>query len=135
MLTGQSVPLLYIAFIATRSVGAITPNNSTNTISDIQTLLLGIFTLPLSRIVIIALCRGNVRMPQYAADTLNGNTLAQSQGREPMASAMEGNILRYSTLFYHLFQWFTDVPIVKIREHEFVLLKPLVTLDYLQWNI
>lgn len=83
----------------------------------------------------ILLCRGNVRMPQYAADTLNGNTLAQSQGREPMASAMEGNILRYSTLFYHLFQWFTDVPIVKIREHEFVLLKPLVTLDYLQWNI
>ncbi len=37
-----------------RSVGAITPSNSTNSISDIQTLPLGIFTLPLSLIVIIA---------------------------------------------------------------------------------
>ena len=51
---GQSISLLYIALMAARSVGAITPNNSTNSISDIQTPLLGIFTLPLSLIVIIA---------------------------------------------------------------------------------
>lgn len=35
----------------------------------------------------------NVRMPQYSAHTLNGNTLTQSKRSEPMASAMEGNIL------------------------------------------
>lgn len=35
----------------------------------------------------------NVRMPQYSAYTLNGNALTQSQRSEPMASAMEGNIL------------------------------------------
>ena len=50
---GQSISLLYIAFMAARSVGANTPNNSTNSISDIQTLLSGIFTLPFSLIVII----------------------------------------------------------------------------------
>ena len=53
-LTGQSIPLLYITLMAARSVGAITPNNSTNSISDIPTLLSGIFTLPFSLIVIIA---------------------------------------------------------------------------------
>ena len=52
--TRVSVQLIYIALIAVRSVGAITPSNSTNSISDIQTPLLGIFTLPLSLIVIIA---------------------------------------------------------------------------------
>lgn len=50
----DSVPLLYIALTAARSVGAITPNNSTNSISDIHTLPLGIFTLPDSLIVMIA---------------------------------------------------------------------------------
>ena len=58
----KSIPLLYIAFIAARSVGEITPNNSTNSISDIQTLPLGIFTLPFSLIVIIA--RSIVTFPE-----------------------------------------------------------------------
>ena len=77
----------------------------------------------------ILLCRGNVRMPQYAAHTLNGNTLTESQCREPMASAVEGNILLDTALFYHLFQRFTDIPIVEIWEYEFVLLKSLIPLD------
>ena len=34
----------------------------------------------------ILLCRSNVRMPQYSADTLNGNTLAESKRSEPMAT-------------------------------------------------
>ena len=50
----DNVPLLYIALIAARSVEAITPNNSTNSISDIQTLPFEIFTLPFLLIVIIA---------------------------------------------------------------------------------
>ena len=54
VVAGLSVPLLYIAFIAAQSVGAIAPNNSTNSISEFQTLPLGIFTLPLSLIVTIA---------------------------------------------------------------------------------
>ena len=83
----------------------------------------------------ISLCRGNVRMPQYSAYTLNGNALTQSQRSEPMASAMEGNILRNTALFYHLFPWFTDVPIVEIGKYKFVLLESLISPDYLQWNI
>ena len=74
-------------------------------------------------------------MPQYSAYTLNGNTLAQSQCCEPMPGAMEGNFLRNSTLFYHLFQWLTDVPIVEIREYEIVFLTGSVTLDNLQRSI
>ena len=70
-------------------------------------------------------------MPQYSAYTLNGNALTQSQRSEPMASAMEGNILRNTTLFYHLFQWFTDVPIVEIWEYQLILLESLISLDYL----
>jgi len=47
--------ILYnLTYESARSVGAITPNNSTNSISDIQTLPLGIFTLPFLLIVIIA---------------------------------------------------------------------------------
>ena len=51
--TRVSVQLIYIALIAVRSVGAITPNNSTSSISDIHTLPLGMFTQPDSLIVII----------------------------------------------------------------------------------
>ena len=54
VVAGLSVSLLYIALMAARSVGAVTPNNSTNSISDIHTLLLGVFTLPFSLIVMIA---------------------------------------------------------------------------------
>ncbi len=50
--SSQCVPLLCGTKV--ELFGAITPNNSTNSISDIQTLPLGIFTLPFARIVIIA---------------------------------------------------------------------------------
>ena len=52
-----------------------------------------------------------------------------------MSQAVEGNILRNTALFYHLFQWFTDVPIVEIGKYKFVLLESLISPDYLQWNI
>ena len=48
----QCVPLLCITKV--ELFGVVAPNNSTNSISDIQTLPLGIFTLPFSLIVIIA---------------------------------------------------------------------------------
>ena len=51
--SSQCVPLLCETKVVV--FGAITPNNSTNSISDIQTLPLEIFTLPFSLIVIIAL--------------------------------------------------------------------------------
>ena len=52
-----------------------------------------------------------------------------------MASAMEGNILRNTALFYHLFQWLAYRPIVQIRENGLVCLKLLVTLDNLQGDV
>lgn len=66
---GFNTPLLYTAQIAVRSVGAITPNNLTNSISLIHTLAAsdGTATLPHPSIVIVV---------RFIGCTLYGETLA-----------------------------------------------------------
>ena len=99
--------LLYTDWTAARSVGAITSNSLTNSISLIHTLAIsdGTATLPLPSIVIVAqlvaqhrevviqllhgylridLGRFDVRMSQNAAYALYRHTLAESQGCESM---------------------------------------------------
>lgn len=69
--TSQScnTPLLYMARITARSVGAVTSNSSTNSISFIHTLAVsdGTATLPHPSIVIVVRCIGSTLYDETSA--------------------------------------------------------------------